>query len=95
VPDVSHSVDDHVHRPCKRWHLAAESVHWLADRRIGMFGVEAVSPAPEGKPNFQAHLACGERAITHMECPANMDQLVGGGLFRFKDVAVNAEDGKD
>ena len=27
--------------------LALESVHWLADRGIGMFGVEAVSPAPE------------------------------------------------
>ncbi len=31
--------------------LAVESVHWLADRGIGMFGVEAVSPAPEGEPS--------------------------------------------
>ena len=63
--------------------LAVESVHWLADRGIGMFGVEAVSPAPEGEPNFQAHLACGERSITHIECLANLDKLLGRGRFRF------------
>ena len=58
-------------------------MHWLADRGIGMFGVVAVSPAPEGEPNFQAHLACAERGITHMECLANLDKLVGRGRFRF------------
>jgi kynurenine formamidase len=63
--------------------LAVESVHWLADHGIGMFGVEAVSPAPEGEPNFQAHLACAERGITHIECLANLDRLVGRGRFRF------------
>ncbi len=63
--------------------LAIESVHWLADRGIGMFGVEAVSPAPEGELNFQAHMACAERGITHMECLANLDKLVGRGRFRF------------
>ncbi len=61
--------------------LALESVHWLADKGIGLFGVEAVSPAPEGKPKSQAHLACGERGITHMECLANLDKLVGRGRF--------------
>jgi kynurenine formamidase len=63
--------------------LALESVHWLADRGIGMFGVEAISPAPEGEPNFQAHMACAERGITHMECLVNLDRLVGRGRFRF------------
>ena len=63
--------------------LALESVHWLADRGIGMFGVEAISPAPEGELNFQAHLACAERGITHMECLANLEALVGQGRFRF------------
>jgi kynurenine formamidase len=63
--------------------LALESVHWLADKGIGMFGVEAVSPAPEGELNFQAHMACAERGITHMECLANLDKLVGRGRFRF------------
>ncbi len=63
--------------------LALESVHWLADKGIGMFGVEAISPAPEGEPNFQAHMACAERGITHMECLANLDKLIGRGRFRF------------
>lgn len=63
--------------------LALESVHWLADKGIGMFGVEAVSPSPEGERNFQAHIACAERGITHMECLYNMDKLVGRGRFRF------------
>ncbi len=63
--------------------LADTSVHWLADRGIRMFGVEAVSPAPEGEPNYQAHLACAQRGITHIECLANLDRLVGRGRFRF------------
>lgn len=63
--------------------LALESVHWLADKGIGMFGVEAVSPSPEGELNFQAHRACAERDITHMECLFNLDKLVGRGRFRF------------
>ena len=63
--------------------LALESVHWLADRGILMFGVEAISPAPEGEPNYLAHMACAERGITHMECLANLDKLVGRGRFRF------------
>jgi len=63
--------------------LSVAAVHWLADRGIGMFGVEAISPAPEGEPNFQAHMACAERGITHMECLANLDKLVGRGRFTF------------
>jgi len=63
--------------------LALESVHWLADKGILMFGVEAISPAPEGEANFLAHMACAERGITHMECLANLDKLVGRGRFRF------------
>lgn len=63
--------------------LSLAAVHWLADQGIGMFGVEAISPAPEGEPNFQAHMACAERGITHMECLANLDKLIGRGRFRF------------
>ena len=63
--------------------LAVESVHWLADHGIKMFGVEAISPAPEGELNFLAHMACAERGITHMECLTNLDKLVGRGRFRF------------
>lgn len=63
--------------------LAPESVHWLADQGIGMFGVEAISPAPAGDLNELAHQACAERCITHMECMFNLDKLVGRGRFRF------------
>jgi kynurenine formamidase len=58
-------------------------VHWLADKGIGMFGVEAVSPSPEGELNFRAHQICGERGITHMECLFNLEKLVGRGRVRF------------
>ena len=63
--------------------LHVDAVHWLADKGILMFGVEAISPAPEGEPNFKAHIACAERGITHIECPWNLDKLVGKGRFRF------------
>jgi kynurenine formamidase len=63
--------------------LHFDAVHWLADHKIVAFGVEAISPAPEGEPNFKAHLACAERGITHMECLWNLDKLVGTGRFRF------------
>ncbi|MBI4182731.1 MAG: cyclase family protein [Proteobacteria bacterium] len=63
--------------------LSVEAVHWLADRGIVSFGVEAVSPATQGENNYKAHLACGERGITHMECLCNLDKVVGKGRFRF------------
>lgn len=62
--------------------LSLEAVHWLADKGCKVFGVEAVSPAPEGELNFQAHNACGERGITHMEGMV-LDEVVGLGRFRF------------
>ncbi len=63
--------------------LSIEAIHWLADQGIGMFGVEAISPSPEGELNFKAHMACAERGITHMECLANLEAVVGRGRFRF------------
>ena len=63
--------------------LHVDSVHWLADKGIRQYGVEAISPAPEGAPNFKAHLACGERGITHIECLWNLEALVGAGRFTF------------
>ncbi|ORE92605.1 cyclase family protein [Acuticoccus yangtzensis] len=63
--------------------LSIEAIHWLADQGIGMFGVEAVSPSPEGELNFKAHMACAERGITHMECLANLEAVAGRGRFRF------------
>jgi len=77
-----------VHFDDPRWQhdfpgLSLEAVHWLADKGCKMFGVEAVSPSPEGELNFQAHNACGERGITHMEGLDNIDAVVGKGRFRF------------
>tara|TARA_Y100000588_G_C14262372_1_gene928213 strand:- start:1064 stop:1681 length:618 start_codon:yes stop_codon:yes gene_type:complete len=63
--------------------LHVDSVHWLADKGITMFGVEAISPAPEGEPNFKAHIACAERGITHMEGLMHLDKLIGKGRFKF------------
>ena len=63
--------------------LSIEAIHWLADQGVGMFGVEAISPAPEGELNFKAHMACAERGITHMECLANLEAVAGRGRFRF------------
>lgn len=63
--------------------LSLEAVHWLADKGCKMFGVEAVSPSPEGELNFQAHNACGERGITHMEGLDNLEAVLGKGRFRF------------
>lgn len=63
--------------------LSLASVHWLADSGCKIFGVEAISPAPEGEPNFQAHNACGERGITHIEELDNLEQVVGKGRFTF------------
>lgn len=63
--------------------LHVSAVHWLADKGIIMFGVEAISPAPEGEANFKAHIACAERGITHMEGMMNLDKLLDKGRFRF------------
>ncbi len=73
--------------------LSLEAVHWLADRSCKILGVEAVSPAPEGELNFQAHNACGERGITHIEGLDNLDKVVGQGRFRFIGFPLKIRDG--
>lgn len=73
--------------------LSLAAVHWLADRGIGMFGVEAISPAPHGELNYRAHIACAERGITHIECLTNLDALVGRGRFHFAGLPLNLRGG--
>ncbi|MDC1441623.1 cyclase family protein [Rhodospirillaceae bacterium] len=73
--------------------LHVEAVHWLADKGIIMFGVEAISPAPEGEPNFKAHIACAQRSVTHMEGLMNLDKLLGQGRFRFIGFPLKIKDG--
>jgi kynurenine formamidase len=63
--------------------LSVPAIRWLAAQGIGMFGVEAISPAPEGEPNYQAHMVCAELGITHMECLWNLHALIGRGRFTF------------
>ncbi|EMC98272.1 hypothetical protein BAUCODRAFT_23075 [Baudoinia panamericana UAMH 10762] len=73
--------------------LSLEAVHWLADKGCKIFGVEAISPAPEGELNFQAHNACGERGITHIEGLDNLERVVGKGRFRFIGFPLKIRDG--
>ena len=73
--------------------LHVDAVHWLADRGVRNFGVEAVSPAPEGAPNFRAHKACAERGVTHMECLWNLEAVVGVGKFTFSGFPLKIQGG--
>lgn len=63
--------------------LTKESAEWLGNKKITMFGVEAVSPGRPGKNNFQVHLVCRDMGFTHMEGLVNLEKLVGKGRFRF------------
>jgi kynurenine formamidase len=63
--------------------LTRESTTWLGEKRIGMFGVEAISPGRPGRANFEVHHVCRDLGFTHMEGLVNLDQLVGKGRFRF------------
>ncbi|EME48044.1 hypothetical protein DOTSEDRAFT_124581 [Dothistroma septosporum NZE10] len=87
-----------IHFDDPRWQhdfpgLSLKAVHWLADKGCKIFGVEAISPAPEGEPNFQAHNACGERNITHIEGLDNLEQVVGRGRFRFIGFPLKIREG--
>lgn len=57
--------------------VAAECVHWMADRGVKIFGVETISPdlvyLTDAYPN---HTACAERGITHYENLNNLKEVV-------------------
>lgn len=57
--------------------VAAECVHWMADRGVKIFGVETISPdlvyQTDAYPN---HLACAERALPHYENLNNLKEVV-------------------
>ena len=63
--------------------LTKESATWLGNKKITMFGVEAVSPGRPGRTNFEVHHVCRDMGFTHMEGLVNMDKLVGKGRFKF------------
>ena len=63
--------------------LTKESATWLGNKRIAMFGVEAVSPGRPGRSNFEVHHVCRDMGFTHMEGLVNMEKLIGKGRFKF------------
>lgn len=63
--------------------LTKESATWLGEKKIAMFGVEAVSPGRPGRSNFEVHHVCRDMGFTHMEGLVNMEKLIGKGRFKF------------
>ena len=63
--------------------LTKQSATWLGNKKITMFGVEAVSPGRPGRTNFEVHHVCRDMGFTHMEGLVNMEKLIGKGRFKF------------
>ena len=58
--------------------VAAECVHWMADRGVKIFGVETISPdLVYLTDRYPTHRACAERGITHYENLNNLVEVVG------------------
>jgi kynurenine formamidase len=57
--------------------VSAESVHWMADRGVKIFGVETISPdLVYLTDEYPTHRACAERGITHYENLNNLKDVV-------------------
>ena len=63
--------------------LTKDSATWLGQKKIRMFGVEAVSPGRPGRNNFEVHHVCRDMGFTHVEGLVNLDKLIGKGRFKF------------
>ncbi len=58
--------------------ISAEAVHWMADRGVKIFGVEAISPdLVYLTDRYPTHRACAERGLTHYENLHNLVEVVG------------------
>jgi kynurenine formamidase len=58
--------------------ISAEAVHWRADRRVKIFGVETISPdLVYLTDEYPTHRACAERGLTHYENLNNLREVVG------------------
>ena len=71
--------------------ISAEAVHWLADRKVKIFGVETISPdLVYLTDRYPTHRACGERGLTHYE---NLNNLVDvlGRRFEFYGFPLRLE----
>jgi kynurenine formamidase len=57
--------------------VAADCVHWMADRGVKIFGVETISPDLVYMTDaYTNHRACAERGITHYENLNNLKEVV-------------------
>ena len=57
--------------------IAAEVVHWMADRKVKIFGVETISPDLVYQSGaYPNHRACAERGLTHFENLNNLKDVV-------------------
>jgi len=57
--------------------VAAECVHWMADRGVKIFGVETISPdLVYLTDEYPVHRACAERRLTHYENLNNLKEVV-------------------
>lgn len=63
--------------------VTVEATHWLAEKGVVHFGIDAMRPGPEGKVNTLVHKACLELDITHMESLCNLEALLGQGPFTY------------
>jgi len=53
------------------------AVHWMADRRVKIFGVETISPdLVYLTDEYPTHRACAERGLTHYENLNNLTEVV-------------------
>jgi len=58
--------------------ISAESVHWMGDRGVKIFGVETISPdLVYLTDRYPTHRACAERGLTHYENLNNLTEVVG------------------
>jgi kynurenine formamidase len=58
--------------------ISAQAVHWMADRRVKIFGVETISPdLVYITDEYPTHKACAERRVTHYENLNNLKEVVG------------------
>ena len=57
--------------------IAAEVVHWMADRKVKIFGCETISPDLVYQTGaYTNHRACAERGLTHFENLNNLKEVV-------------------
>jgi arylformamidase len=71
--------------------VAPETVAWMADRKVKIFGVETISPDLVYEyDDYRTHRACAEHQITHYENLNNLTE-VAGTRFNFYGFPLRLE----